>query len=216
MAPRTSVPVAAESATQVHSMTVIARQLDRHRETVGPWLKAIRLGGLAAFPDRYDAAKEGPHRARHVPERSSAPSGRFVPVSKIAVGRRFSIFWSVNRPFLSPSPRSIGFGGTLRLTASRANIERFNRGVHEAYTRNGWVDHLSGGGTAGSQRRGAGISKPVSRSSPSSLVALQAAALSTEPVRTGRTVAYSRRAMRLQSRSTVNPYTTRGLDLRKV
>ena len=38
-----------------------------HRETVGLWLKAIRIEGLSAFLDRYAEAKKGPRRGRQVP-----------------------------------------------------------------------------------------------------------------------------------------------------
>lgn len=63
---RTRIIVAAELATQGLSNAAIARQLDRHRETVGLWLKAIRVEGLSAFLERYAAAKKGPRRGRQV------------------------------------------------------------------------------------------------------------------------------------------------------
>ena len=40
---RTRIIVAAELAAQGLSMCAIARQLNRHRETIGLWLKAIRI-----------------------------------------------------------------------------------------------------------------------------------------------------------------------------
>ena len=64
---RTRIIVAAELATQGLSVFAIARQLYRHLETVGVWLKAIRLEGLPAFLERYAAAKQGPRRGRPVP-----------------------------------------------------------------------------------------------------------------------------------------------------
>lgn len=63
---RTRIVVAAELATQGLSVSTIARRLDRHRETIGLWLKAIRIEGLLAFLDRYAAAKKGPRRGRQV------------------------------------------------------------------------------------------------------------------------------------------------------
>ncbi len=63
---RTRIIVAAELATQGLSVSAIARQLDRHRETVGLWLKAVRIKGLAAFLERYAQAKKGPRRGRQV------------------------------------------------------------------------------------------------------------------------------------------------------
>ena len=63
---RTRIIVVAELAAQGFSISAIARQLDRHRETVGLWLKAVRLEGLPAFLSRYAAAKKGPRRARQV------------------------------------------------------------------------------------------------------------------------------------------------------
>ena len=53
--------------TQGLSVSAIARQLGRHRETIGLWLKAIRIEGLPVFLDRYAAAKKGPRRVRQVP-----------------------------------------------------------------------------------------------------------------------------------------------------
>lgn len=64
---RTRIIVAAEPATQGFSISTIARRLDRHRETVGLWLKAIRIEGLHGFLDRYVQAKKGPRRGRQVP-----------------------------------------------------------------------------------------------------------------------------------------------------
>lgn len=64
---RTRIILAAELATQGLSISAIACQLDRHRETIGLWLKAIRIEGVPAFLDRYTAAKKGPRRARQVP-----------------------------------------------------------------------------------------------------------------------------------------------------
>jgi len=64
---RTRIILVADLATQGLSISAIARQLDRHRETVGLWLKAIRIEGLSAFLERYAAAKKGPRRARQVP-----------------------------------------------------------------------------------------------------------------------------------------------------
>lgn len=61
---RTRIPLAAELATQGLSVSAIARQLDRHRETVGLWLKAIQLEGLPEFLERCAAAKKGPRRGR--------------------------------------------------------------------------------------------------------------------------------------------------------
>jgi len=61
---RTRIIVAAELAAQGLSVSAIARQLDRHRETIGLWLKAIRIEGLPVFLDRYAAAKKGPRRGR--------------------------------------------------------------------------------------------------------------------------------------------------------
>lgn len=49
---RTRIILAAELATQWLSVSAIARQLDRHRETIGLWLKGIRTEGRAAFLDR--------------------------------------------------------------------------------------------------------------------------------------------------------------------
>lgn len=63
---RTRILLAGELAAQGLSISAIARQLDRHRETVGLWLKAIRIEGVAAFLDRYAAAKKGPRRGRQV------------------------------------------------------------------------------------------------------------------------------------------------------
>src|SRR5690242_21485338 len=103
---RTRIIVAAELATQGLSISAIARQLDRHRETVGLWLHAIRIEGLSAFLDRYAEAKKGPRRGRQVP----GTVKRLVWAIRLrehnCCGRRFSIFWSVNRIFISPSPRS--------------------------------------------------------------------------------------------------------------
>ena len=64
---RTRILLAAELATQGLSVSAIARPLDRHRETIGLWLKAVRLEGRSAFRDRYAEAKTGPRRARQVP-----------------------------------------------------------------------------------------------------------------------------------------------------
>jgi len=64
---RTRMIVAAELATHGLSISAIARQLDRHRETIGLWLKAIRIEGLPAFLERYAEAKKGPRRGRQVP-----------------------------------------------------------------------------------------------------------------------------------------------------
>lgn len=64
---RTRIIVAAELAAQGLSVSAIARQLARHRETIGLWLKAIRIEGLPVFLDRYVAAKKGPRRVRQVP-----------------------------------------------------------------------------------------------------------------------------------------------------
>lgn len=64
---RTRIIVATELAAQGLSVSAIARQLDRHRETIGLWLKAVRIEGLPAFLNRYAAAKKGPRRARQVP-----------------------------------------------------------------------------------------------------------------------------------------------------
>lgn len=64
---RTRIIVAAELAAQGLSISTIAGQLDRHRETVGLWLKAVRIEGLPAFLSRYAAAKKGPRRARQIP-----------------------------------------------------------------------------------------------------------------------------------------------------
>lgn len=64
---RTRIIVATELAAQGLSVSAIARQLDRHRETIGLWLKAVRIEGLPAFLSRYAAAKTGPRRARQVP-----------------------------------------------------------------------------------------------------------------------------------------------------
>lgn len=64
---RTRIILAAELATQGLSVSAIARQLDRHRETVGLWLTAIRLEGLPEFLERYATAKKGPRRGRQVP-----------------------------------------------------------------------------------------------------------------------------------------------------
>ena len=64
---RTRIILAAELAVQGLSVSTIARQLDRHRETVGLWLKAIRIEGLPGFLERYAAAKKGPRRGRQVP-----------------------------------------------------------------------------------------------------------------------------------------------------
>jgi len=64
---RTRIILATELATQGLSICAIARQLNRHRETIGLWLKAIRIEGLPAFLERYAAAKKGPRRARQVP-----------------------------------------------------------------------------------------------------------------------------------------------------
>jgi transposase len=63
---RTRIILAAELATQGLSISAIARQLDRHRETIGLWLKAIQLEGLAAFLDRDAEAKKGPRRGRQI------------------------------------------------------------------------------------------------------------------------------------------------------
>jgi len=49
---RTRIILAAELATQGLSISTIARQLNRHRATIGLWLKAIRIEGLSAFLDR--------------------------------------------------------------------------------------------------------------------------------------------------------------------
>jgi transposase len=49
---RTRIILAAELATQGLSVPAIARRLDRHRETIGLWLKAVRIEGLPAFLDR--------------------------------------------------------------------------------------------------------------------------------------------------------------------
>lgn len=65
---RTRIIVATELAAHGLSLSAIARQLDRHRETIGLWLKAVRIEGLSAFLGRYAAAKQGPRRARQVPE----------------------------------------------------------------------------------------------------------------------------------------------------
>ena len=67
METRTRIIVAAELAAQGLSISAIARQLDRHRETVGLWLKAIRIEGLPIFLKRYAEAKKGPRRARQIP-----------------------------------------------------------------------------------------------------------------------------------------------------
>ena len=56
---RTRIIVAAERAAQGLSMCAIARQLDRHRETIGLWLKAIRIEGLSAFLERHHSHR--PH-----------------------------------------------------------------------------------------------------------------------------------------------------------
>lgn len=64
---RTRIIRATELAAQGLSISAIARQLDRHRETVGLWLKAIRIEGLPKFIERYVQAKKGPRRARQVP-----------------------------------------------------------------------------------------------------------------------------------------------------
>lgn len=66
METRTRIILAAELATQGLSVSAIARQLDRHRETVGLWLKAIRLEGLPEFLERYAVAKKGLRRRRQV------------------------------------------------------------------------------------------------------------------------------------------------------
>ncbi|HMS82387.1 MAG TPA: helix-turn-helix domain-containing protein [Nitrospira sp.] len=49
METRTRLILATELATHGLSICAIARQLDRHREMVGLWLKAIRIEGLVAF-----------------------------------------------------------------------------------------------------------------------------------------------------------------------
>lgn len=64
---RTRIILAAELATQGLSVSAIAGQLERHRETIGLWLKAVRIEGLSVFLDRYAAAKTGPRPARQVP-----------------------------------------------------------------------------------------------------------------------------------------------------
>ena len=64
---RTRIILAAEVTTQGLSVSAIARQLDRHRETIVLWLKAVRIEGLPAFLNRYPEAKKGPPRARQVP-----------------------------------------------------------------------------------------------------------------------------------------------------
>jgi transposase len=64
---RTRIILATELATQGLSVSAIARQLGRHRETIGLWLTAVGIEGLPAFLDRYAEAKTGPRRARQVP-----------------------------------------------------------------------------------------------------------------------------------------------------
>lgn len=59
--------LAAEIATQGLSNSAIARQLDRHRETIGLWLKAIQIEGLSAFLNQCAHAKKGPRQRRQVP-----------------------------------------------------------------------------------------------------------------------------------------------------
>ena len=56
---RTRIIVAAERAAQGLFMCAIARQLDHHRETIGLWLKAIRIEGLFAFLERHHSHR--PH-----------------------------------------------------------------------------------------------------------------------------------------------------------
>ena len=52
----TQITLAYELATQGLSHTTIATHLGRHRETIGLWLKGLRLTGRPALmkgPDRY-------------------------------------------------------------------------------------------------------------------------------------------------------------------
>lgn len=75
---RTRIIVAAELTAQGLSMCAIARQLDRHRETIGLWLKAIRIEGLSAFLERHHYHRPhlglGPMRPPLVPN-SFDPEG---------------------------------------------------------------------------------------------------------------------------------------------
>ena len=90
---RTRIILAAELATQGLSISAIACQLDRHRETMGLGLKAIRIEGLPAFLDRYTAAKKGPRRARQVPGAvKRLVCGPFAPASTTVAGRKFRTF----------------------------------------------------------------------------------------------------------------------------
>ncbi len=50
---RPCIIVAAELAAEGLSICAIARQLGPHRETIGLWLKAIRIEGLSAFLGRH-------------------------------------------------------------------------------------------------------------------------------------------------------------------
>ncbi len=52
--------VAAEPAPPRTLSVRVVRQLDRHRETIGLWPKAVCIERLPASLDRYAAAKKGP------------------------------------------------------------------------------------------------------------------------------------------------------------
>jgi transposase len=63
---KTRIVLAWELYEQGVPRTHIAQQLERHRETVGLWIKGIEREGLAAFLDSYDQAKKVPRRKRQV------------------------------------------------------------------------------------------------------------------------------------------------------
>jgi len=51
-----------QGVSQIH----IAQQLNKHRETVGLWLKGVKQLGLMSFLNQYDRAKKGPRICRRV------------------------------------------------------------------------------------------------------------------------------------------------------
>lgn len=63
---QTRIVLAWELYEQGLTQAQIAQRLERHRETIGLWLKGVQQQGLDGFLTNYEHAKKGPRRQRQV------------------------------------------------------------------------------------------------------------------------------------------------------